>query len=196
MVRGLVAGDEEAFQQFVDVYIPRLHRFAMNRLNHDRELAREMVQATVVKAIDKMETFRGDAAFMTWLCACCRSEIAMYFRAEGRGGPRLVFDEATGPVSSGWGPERLGAPEAELLRADASRRVHDALDELPPHYGRALEWKYLEELPVNEIAARLGVTPKAAESLLTRARQAFRSIYEQSAGDVHALRGEDGADNE
>lgn len=196
IVRGMVGGEESAFQQFADVYIPRLHRFAMNRLNQDRELAREMVQATVVKAIDKMETFRGDSALMTWLCACCRSEIAMHFRSEGRGGPRQVFDEATGPVSSGWGPTRLGLPEVALLRADAARQVHQALDQLPPRYGRALEWKYLDELPVKEIAARLDLSPKAAESLLTRARNAFRTIFAASAGDGETVRGEDGAGNE
>ena len=193
MVRRMVAGDEEAFREFADVYIPRLHRFAMNRLQHDRELAQEMVQATVVKAIDKLETFRGEAALMTWLCACCRTEIAMHFRREGRGGPSVEFDEAAGATSSSWGPGPIGAPEAELLRSDASRRVHEALDQLPPHYGRALEWKYLDELSVVEIAARLEVGPKAAESLLTRARNAFRKMYQEpAAAEVARFRGEDG----
>jgi RNA polymerase sigma-70 factor (ECF subfamily) len=178
MVRRMLSGDETAFDEFANVYLPRLHRFAMNRLDQDRELAREMVQATVVKAIARLETFRGDAALMTWLCACCRTEIAMHFRREGRGGgPDLELDESCGPLASQWGGEPLGAPERELLRSEDSRRVHEALDRLPAHYGRALEWKYLDELPVREIAARLKVGPKAAESLLTRARNAFRETY-------------------
>ena len=52
-----------------------------------------------------------------------------------------------------------------------------ALDQLPQHYGNALEWKYLEGLPVKEIASRLKLSPKAAESLLTRAREAFRECF-------------------
>jgi DNA-directed RNA polymerase specialized sigma24 family protein len=51
------------------------------------------------------------------------------------------------------------------------------LDQLPTRYGDALEWKYGEGLSVKEIATRLGVGPKAAESLLTRARQAFRDAF-------------------
>ena len=51
------------------------------------------------------------------------------------------------------------------------------LDGLPARYGDALEWKYVEGLPVVEIAARLAVSPKAAESLLTRAREAFRDAF-------------------
>ena len=52
-----------------------------------------------------------------------------------------------------------------------------ALDRFPPHYGNALEWKYLDDVPVKEIAVRLGVSPKAAESLLTRARDSFREAF-------------------
>jgi DNA-directed RNA polymerase specialized sigma24 family protein len=49
-----------------------------------------------------------------------------------------------------------------------------------------LEWKYLDRVPVEEIATRLGLGAKAAESLLTRARQAFRTSYEslQTLGEV------------
>ena len=52
--------------------------------------------------------------------------------------------------------------------------VQRVLDHLPSHYADALEWKYIDEVSVQEIAQRLGVGAKAAESLLTRARRAFR----------------------
>jgi RNA polymerase sigma-70 factor (ECF subfamily) len=48
------------------------------------------------------------------------------------------------------------------------------LDYLPRRYGQVLEWKYIEGLSVKEIADKLGIAPKAAESTLTRARNAFR----------------------
>jgi DNA-directed RNA polymerase specialized sigma24 family protein len=51
------------------------------------------------------------------------------------------------------------------------------LDALPRRYGDALEWKYVLGLTVEEIAGRLGLGPKAAASLLTRARQAFRDGF-------------------
>ena len=44
-----------------------------------------------------------------------------------------------------------------------------------------LEWKYIDSLSVNEIASRLGTTTKAAESLLTRARNAFREAFTATA---------------
>ncbi len=51
------------------------------------------------------------------------------------------------------------------------------LDALPRAYGDALEWKYVHGHSVREIAARLNLGEKAAESLLTRARQAFRDGF-------------------
>jgi RNA polymerase sigma factor (sigma-70 family) len=78
--------------------------------------------------------------------------------------------------------ESIGAsaptsPDEHLQRRELARLVQVTLDSLPPRYGDALEWKYLQDLSVSDIAARLNVGPKAAESLLTRARQAFREVF-------------------
>ena len=56
------------------------------------------------------------------------------------------------------------------------------------HYGDILEWKYVDGLSVADIAARLGVGPKAAESLLTRARNAFREAILSMVDIPDALR--------
>ena len=65
-------------------------------------------------------------------------------------------------------------PEAGTLREQLHRIVEATLDALPGHYGTALEWKYIDGLSVREIAVRLDLGEKAAESLLTRARESFR----------------------
>ena len=67
-------------------------------------------------------------------------------------------------------------PDAELERSDLSDRVRVTLDHLPRPYGDVLTWKYIDGLTVVEIAERLGSTAKAAESMLTRARVAFRGF--------------------
>jgi RNA polymerase sigma-70 factor (ECF subfamily) len=55
--------------------------------------------------------------------------------------------------------------------------VAQAFAELPPHYEAVLRAKYLDGLSVHAIAEQRGDSPKAVESLLTRARQAFREAY-------------------
>lgn len=173
----MVSGDEAAFEEFADEYVPALYRFASRRLGGDRELTADIAQTTLCKAIAKLATFRGDSALMTWLCACCRNEIAGHFRKKMRPVRELdlqAVEETAAAELAAAAPE---LPEAAALRSETRRLVHEALDELPPHYGRVLEWKYLENLPVREIATRLDLGPKAAESLLTRAREAFRKAH-------------------
>jgi len=176
LVRRLVAGDRSAFDRFADEYLPPLYRFAARRLG-DPELTRDIVQSTFCKALVAVGRFRGEAGLSTWLASCCRNEIADHFRRLGRRPPEVELDLAlvegsTAPPPGSTVPEDA---EASLLRAERRAAVHQALDELPPRWGRALEWRYLEELPVAAIAARLEVTPKAAESLLSRARAALRA---------------------
>ncbi|MGH9381124.1 MAG: RNA polymerase sigma factor, partial [Thermoanaerobaculia bacterium] len=182
LAKRMIAGDESAFEEFADDYIPPLYRFAQRRLA-DRELTRDIVQETVCKAIAKLPTFRGEAALTTWLCACCRNEIAAHFRSAGRRpgrtGREVELTEELGATESPLNPGTVpDGPEQALLRKERGELVHVALDALPPHYSKVLQWKYVDRLSVKEIAARLRVGPKAAESLLTRARNAFRDGYE------------------
>jgi RNA polymerase sigma-70 factor (ECF subfamily) len=176
----MLAGDERAFDEFFDGHFPGLYRFALTRLDHDEDSAEEVAQATICKAITKLGTYRGEAALFTWLCTFCRHEISALYR-RGKATPRRQVDliEDTPDVRAAL--ESLAAsyeePDAALDRAEVSRLVQVVLDRLPRHYGDALEWKYLEGLPVKEIATRLRLSPKAAESLLTRAREAFRDAF-------------------
>lgn len=179
LVQGMIDGDEDAFEVFADTFIPALYRFAFFRLDRNRELTCDIVQSTVCKAIAKLSSFRGEAALMTWLCACCRTEIAMHFRKEGRRGREVELTERS---LTELAPTQRQAPrgaDGALLQGERRLHVHIVLDLLKPHYRRVLAWKYFEELSVKEIAQRLDVGPKAAESLLTRARRSFREAHER-----------------
>ena len=153
-----------------------LHRFAASRLGQNSELTSEIVQATLVNVIAKLGSFRGEAALMTWLCACCKTEIAAHFRRASRRPTEVELTDEQIPAAP---MDRAPAdgPEESVLREETSHLVHVALDLLPQHYGQVLEWKYLDNLPVKEIADRMELKPKAAESLLTRARNSFRETF-------------------
>ena len=66
--------------------------------------------------------------------------------------------------------------------------MHVVLDLLPSHYADALEWKYLDRVSVKEIGEKLQVGTKAAESILTRAREAFRKGYARVVGEMCGAR--------
>ena len=184
LVRRMLGGDENAFDEFFADYFPRLFRFAVLRLR-DPDAAEDIVQTSLIAAVRHLSSWRGEASLFTWLCTICRREIGAWQKRTARRVFVSIEDDDPGLRAA---LDSIGAaadaPDARLARADTGRTVQLALDHLPPRYSRALEWKYLEELSVDDIAGRLQCTPKAAESLLTRARVAFRDAFAavQAAG--------------
>ncbi|MGQ0428931.1 MAG: RNA polymerase sigma factor [Gammaproteobacteria bacterium] len=183
VARRILGGDEAAFQELFESFFPRLYRFALARLHGDAETARDVVQQTFCNAIESLDRYRGEAALYTWFCQICRNVLADHFRRKGLGAPRMVLLEDQPNVRAIL--EALTAPatdepETGAWQAQVHRIVEATLDSLPGRYGDVLEWKYLDGLSVREIAARLHVGEKAAESLLGRARDAFR----EALGDL------------
>lgn len=176
LVARMLAGDDRALTELVERYSSPLFRFSLARLGGNRELARDTVQTALTKALSRLDTYRGESSLLTWLCACCRNEILMHLRRLRTAPLEVELDDDAQPAA-GSPSRREPDPETNLLRLETSHLVHITLDLLPPRYAQALEWKYVDQLAVDEIAERLGVRPKAAESLLTRARNAFRDSY-------------------
>jgi RNA polymerase sigma-70 factor, ECF subfamily len=193
LVRKMLAGDERAFHAFFDAYFPRLYRFALPRLNRQEDAAKDVVQAAMTKAIRKLKDFRGDAALFTWICQICRREIIDHLRARQRRTDKVVLIDDSPEVRAAL--EAIEAPDADnpvasLDRAETAQLVRSLLDRLPSRYGDVLEWKYVDGLSVEEIGAQLGVGHSAAQSLLARARVAFReaveTVFGSTADDVLA----------
>jgi RNA polymerase sigma-70 factor (ECF subfamily) len=190
LVARLRAGDERAFDLFAESYLPGLLRFARHRLPSHPELARDIAQATACTVFERLSSFRGESSLETWIFACCRNEIAAHFRRAGRRPQEVEIDD-----EDAW-EEAASGPEVDLLRLEQVELVHAALDRLPPLQARAMEWRYVDGLGVDEVARRLDATYKAAESLLARGRSAFRRIYSRLAGLAEGPKGAGAAGNE
>jgi RNA polymerase sigma-70 factor (ECF subfamily) len=192
LVRRLLKRDEAAFEEFFEAMYPALYRFALARLDGRREAAEDVAQTTLYRAIGKLTTYRGEASLLTWLCTFCRHEIFAYTRAHRHMTKVVPIDDAPEIRAA---LESLHAvdstdPHVALDRQQQASLIQRVLDQLPAHYGSVLEWKYVEELPVQDIAARLGIRLRAAESLLARARRAFRDAL-LSVSSVVTLDGDD-----
>ncbi len=193
LVALMLKGDEAAFRSFFATYFPRLYRFAAPRLQGDADATKEVVQATLVKAMRHLASYRGEAALFTWLCQICRRQVVDHLRAQRRHADHAIPVEDNDEVRAAL--EAIEAPaSAEPFHGysseETSQIVRSMLDRLPNRYGDVLEWKYIEGMSVEEIAEALGVGVIAAQSLLARARRAFRealeTVFGATAGDVLA----------
>jgi RNA polymerase sigma-70 factor, ECF subfamily len=184
----ILAGDATAFRRLFDELFPKLYRFAMLRLEGNRDDVCEVVQQTYCRAFEQLAKYRGEASLFGWMCQICRNAIADL----GRQRQRLLSTVADSDATIESFLEALSSPvedepENQVLRMDLVRLVQSTLDCLPARYGDVLEWKYVDGLATNEIAQRLDIGAKAAESLLGRARGAFREAMALVAGSREDL---------
>lgn len=189
LVERLLRGDARAFDAFFNEYYPKLYRFVKRRMRGDAAGAEDVAQATLCRALGSLQGYRGEAALFTWLCTLCRRELSARWHESKAFMPAELAEDD---------PEVRAAldslladgmdPVAETDREQLRETIRAALDYLPASYADVLEWKYIRELSVADIAARLGRSVKATESLLTRAREAFRESFSllrgETAGDL------------
>ena len=96
LARRVIAGDEAAFDEFFTAYFPRLYRFALARLGGNEDVSEEIVQRVLIRALDRLHTYKGEASLLTWLCTLCRREIAGWHGARGQGPGSLVLRRSSG----------------------------------------------------------------------------------------------------
>jgi RNA polymerase sigma-70 factor (ECF subfamily) len=163
--RAVLAGEEFAWRTLYDEAFAGLYAYVLWRCAGLRDRADEVTQETWLTAVRRLRAFDPSAGtFASWLRGIAANLLRNYFRREVRRARR------TQPLDK----EPLAAVPDE--RADAER-VAQALSALPEHYEAVLRAKYLEGQSVAAIATARDESPKAVESLLTRARQAFRQVY-------------------
>ena len=190
IAKRLLRGDETAFREVFGSFFPKLYRFALARMNGNEDDAREVVQETFCKAFERLDSYRAEASLYGWMCQICRNTITDHGRRRQRQPQHVTLIEEDSTIKSIL--ETIAGPvdeepESQARRRDMTRLIQATLDSLPGHYGDVLEWKYVDGLTVNEIAERLTVSPKAAESALTRARNAFREAIEAIGGAIDVL---------
>ena len=176
LARGVCRGDPLAIKSFCDTYLPRLYRFALVRLPGEQD-ADDVVQVVIANAARRIETYRGDAPLLGWLYTICRREISKHLGASARHADLVQFEEnaeVAHAVATAKAPV-ADEPEAVSDRDELAAQVHAALDQLPAHYAQALQLKYVEGYSTKEIAGRMNMADVGVQSLLARARRAFRT---------------------
>lgn len=182
LARRMVRGDQRAIQAFCNEHLGKLYRFARARLPSEQDVD-EVVQVVLTNAARRIETYRGDASLYTWLCQICRREAAKHLAGKARHANVTAFsedDEVNATVQQMAGTA-ADEPDAVADRAEVIQTVQHALDRLPARYAQALELKYIDGFSSKEIAERFHMADAAAQSLLARARRAFRDVCDIDA---------------
>lgn len=174
LVERVQRGDKRAFNLLVSKYERRLTRL-LSRFVRDPHEVEDIAQEAFIKAYRALPTFRGDAAFYTWLYRIGINTAKNYLMARGRRAPTTTeFDaeEAEG-FEDATGLQDLNTPENELLSKEVAKVVNDAMAALPEDLRTAISLREMEGLSYEEIAETMGCPIGTVRSRIFRAREAI-----------------------
>lgn len=174
IVEQVLSGQKGAATAFYKAFVTKLRRYLTLKLP-DGEVE-EILQDTFLSAFDSLPLYRGESSVATWLISIARHEVADFYRK------RYVRAtvEKTAPLFENMVSEIL-SPEFEWEKKKLEKRFFGSYHKLSKQYQDILSYKYELSMSVKEMAERMEMSLKATESLLFRARMAFREEYENRA---------------
>jgi len=170
-----------SLREVTDGLTAALYRFLLTR-GVRPPLAEELVQETVAQALAAEADFRNEAKLFTWLCAIARRKVADHFRGQRRSREVVSLDGRLREQLTLYSREPL--PEEVVEHKETQKFVRQCLSQLSDDYALALQLKYVEGWPVRQIADALGRSEAATESLLSRAREQFRTVFLSSTKEA------------
>lgn len=172
----LAARDEEAFRELHERFFDRLYQFLLVVTRGRADEAQEAVQQTWLRVVRYVRVFDTEEALWDWLKVLARSAA----RDAGRKQQRYVA------LLQKFALRRQGCAYAREQASGEENRLRsvleECLEELDPADRQLIENKYVEGLTVKELSALTGLTEKAIESRLLRARRGLRELV------LHKLR--------
>ncbi len=151
-------GEPAAAREFYDLYSARIHRFILHALGPGNEAdAEDILQDTFMALAEAIPFFRGESSLFTFACAIAHRKTLSFIRTRARRG-ELMRDHTIEAVRS-------------IIEPPPDQDLKNALASLSPDHREVLMLKYVEDLPVAEIAAVLSLSEHAVESRLARARK-------------------------
>jgi RNA polymerase sigma factor (sigma-70 family) len=165
-VRVAARGDVRAFERLYQRHANRIHGVVWRLAGGVQARAEELVQDTFVRAWQRLDSFRGDSRFSTWLHRLAVNTALMDLRA-GRSRPEGRLD----PDSDDWDG---GHEESPGLRLDLERAVAS----LPPRARAVLVLHDIEGWQHQEIGSELGMAVGTSKAQLHRARALLRKRLE------------------
>ena len=153
-----------------DRALPQVYGYLLSR-SGDRAVAEDLTAETFFAAVDAVRRDTPTAVSAPWLIGVARHKLVDHWRRRARDEQGLRAVSAEAAVEDPWD-----------VRLDALT-ARSTLARLGPHHRAALTLRYLDDLPVPEVAKILDRTVHATEALLVRARTAFRRAYTEDEVD-------------
>ncbi len=156
-----------------DEALPQVYGYLLHRCGRTA-VAEDLTAETFLAAVDAVRLENPPPISTRWLIGVARHKLVDHWRRLARE-ERTLSAVVDDPTQRSSGVDDPWDAKLDALRA------HDTLEELAPQHRAALTLRYLDDLPVPEVAQAMDRTVHATEALLVRAKSAFRRAYADSS---------------
>ena len=173
LLRRAQQGDRDAFGQLVSLYQARLRAFVARYVSRPDEVF-DIVQDGFIDAMEHLDRFDASKEFGPWLRAICRNRMLNHFRSN------KVRQNAAAALVDQALQETWGAMEDNL--EDGAERVaalRKCVDRLEKSQRELIEMRYRREVPLAELARKLGRSAAALSMSLFRLRAALEKCMDR-----------------
>jgi len=178
LIDRVLAGEKELFYELVGPCERAIYVAVLAILQNPAD-AEEVTQEAALKAFHRLDTFRGESKFSSWLVRIAVNEARMRLRRE-RKMKYQSLDTTPEEETSEYCPIALAdwreIPDEVLERKEMRNEIEEALLRLPEKYREVLVLRDIEQLNIAETAALLGVTSATVKARLWRARLRMRDM--------------------
>lgn len=169
-----LAGNQKAYTYLVDKHRTAIFHI-INRIVHNEDIARDLVQETFMKAFQSLATYRSEYRFSTWLYKIAANSSIDHLRKK-----RIQALSLDRPVETEDGTMEIEVadysfhPERELLRKQQRFSIEEAIDTLPDKYREVIIFRHKDDKSYEEIADLLGIPVGTVKARIFRARELLK----------------------
>ena len=174
IISAALDGNQKAYTQLVEAHRAAVYHI-VNRIIHNDEATRDLVQETFMKAFASLGSYRSEFRFSTWLYKIAANSSIDYLRKK-----RIHALSLDAPVETRDGqieievPDDTHNPELQLLRKQQRFSIEEAINSLPPKYREVIVLRHKDDKPYEEIADLLGIPVGTVKARIFRARELLK----------------------
>jgi RNA polymerase sigma factor (sigma-70 family) len=186
LVDAAITGDQRAYTQLLGAYRDNIY-FMMVKMVGDRDDAEDLTIEAFGKAFKRLEQYRPDFAFSTWLFKIASNNCIDFLRKKKKA-TMVSLDRAYTNDDGDEGKidivEMNLNPEQAYMKEQRKEEMRRIVDQLKPKYRQLVEMRYFDEKSYDEIASELDLPLGTVKAQLFRARELMHEILKHSVNNI------------